>query len=296
LKKIFVLVGVILILFGGLLSIISITPSFNESITAYDDIMSLFISPDPPLHLQSSETITANFDVSGTPPNDEIVFGVTTVSDINSVLINGSIIDETFTIDEFWVEVLDTAESDEGGLLVFSWEVSSSDNVYFGVFDTEGYLSFFDGEITISNFEYFALVYGNLQDGIGYIKTAYYDDYFFLLLNNNPIEEIVTVEVLQVTIASVPYLESSGGTTQASVTYQTQTEDEYVIIVELPVGTYSVALTGELDSTYPYQMYGVLIVVAGILVLAYGVIVKPKSFSAVPNPAPSINPPPVPNA
>ena len=64
-KKIFVIVDIILVLIGGILSGISRSPSFSESIPAYEDIMSLFISPEPPLHLQSSETITAIFDVSG---------------------------------------------------------------------------------------------------------------------------------------------------------------------------------------------------------------------------------------
>jgi hypothetical protein len=269
------------VLVGGLLAMMSITPSFDESIPAYDDIMSIFFAPDPSLHLQSGETITTRFDVSGTPPGDEIVFGITTVTDFTSVLVNYTVFDEIVTIDSYWVEILETTESDEGGLIVFSWDVNGNDYVYFGVFDTEGYLNLWDGEITIDNFEDYALVYGNLQSGIGYIQTAYYDDYFFLLLNNNSVEETVTVEVLQVTIAHVPYLDSASSTTQASITYETRTEDDYIVVVELPVGAYSVSLHGELDATYPYQLYGFILVGVGIVVLVYGVIAKPKGVQAI---------------
>jgi hypothetical protein len=279
-QKIFVIVGIALLLAGVVLSIYSVTTTLDDSFPAFEEFMRMFQAPEQPMHLSSGETVTASIDVSGTPPEDYVVFGVTTSENFNSVAVNSSIFDETFVAGELYAYVVCTAESDEGGLLVFSWSVSQEDSVYFGVFDSEGQMNFW-ADITSANFETHALLYGNLQEGIGYIVAPKEDTYAFILLNYNEQQEWVTVEVMQVTNASVPYLESAEGKTHAALTYTTTNEDDYIIVIELPDGTYTVSLNAELSPKYPYQVFGFILLAVGAIVTVYGFIAKPKPSQTV---------------
>jgi len=285
-QNVFVIAGIALLLTGVVLSVYSTTTTLDDSFPALEEFMRIFQAPEEPLHLSSGETVTASFNVSDTPPEENVLFGVTTSEDFNSVAVNRSIFDETFIAGELYVYVVNTALSDEGGLFVFSWSVSQGDSVYFGVFDSEGHVNFW-ADRTAANFEMHALLYGNLSEGVGYIVAPKEDTYAFILLNGNEQAEWVTVEVMQITNASVPYLVSAEGKTHATLTYTTTTEDDYVIVTELPDGTYTVSLHAELSSTYPYQVFGFILLVAGAVATVYGFIAKPKPSSTVVTPAES---------
>jgi len=255
LNKVFVVIGIILLIGGGLLATISVTTTIDETLSASEDIARKFLLPDVPLHLPAGETVTATFDVTGTSPQRDILMGITTNSSLDSVLVNSNIVDVTFTAEGFFYYALGTAEADEGGLFTFSWSVDSGAPVLFGAFDTDGYLTATEF-LTVETFQNNALVWGSLSDGIGYLEAPKYDDYFFLLLNTNENDEEVTVEVFMVTIAAIPYLDSAKSKTQATFTYDITGEDDYRLVVELPDGVYDVTFHGELAPKHPYQMYG----------------------------------------
>jgi len=202
--------------------------------------------------------------------------GITTNSSLESVLVNSNIVDVTFPAEGFSYYVLETAEADEGGFFTFSWSVDSGSPVLFGIFDTEGYLTATEF-LTVETFQNNALVWGSLSDGIGYFEASTYDDYFFLLFNTNDSDEEVTVEVFMVTIAAIPYLDSAQGTTQATFTVDITSEDDYRLVVELPAGTYDVTFHSELAPQYPYQLYGLIVLLIGAAIALVGFIVKPKT-------------------
>jgi len=279
-QKVFVAAGIALLLIGVVLSAYSTTTTLDDSFPALEGFIRIFQAPEEPLHLSSGETVTASFDVSDTPPEENVLFGVTTSENFNSVAVNHSIFNETFIAGELFVYVVNTALSNEGGLFVFSWSVSQGDSVYFGVFDSEGHVNFW-ADRTAANFEMHALLYGNLSEGVGYIIAPKDDTYAFILLNGNEQAEWVTVEVMQITNASVPYLVSAEGKTHATLTYTTTTEDDYVIVTELPDGTYTVNLHAELRSTYPYQVFGFILLAVGVIATLYGFIAKLKPLSTV---------------
>lgn len=272
-NKAFVVIGILLLLGGGLLAMVSVSTTLDETIPAFDDLPQIFLLPDTPLSLPVGETVTARFDVAGTAPQRDVRIGLTTESLLDSVIMNSSIVDETFTAEGFYVYILGTAEADEGGLFTFSWSVASGASILFGVFDTDGYLIATD-LLTIDAFQDNALVWGSLSDGIGYFEASRYDDYFFLLFNTNESDEEVTAEVFQLTIAAIPYLDSAEGTTQATFTYEISSEDDYRLVVELPDGSYEVAAHGELAPHYPYQLYGFLLLGIGAVMALLGFVVK----------------------
>lgn len=115
------------------------------------------------------------------------------------------------------------------------------------------------------------------QGGAGYLETPRYSDYFFLLYNPNVSGEVVTVEVIMATGASVSYLESAKGKNQANFTFDVINEDEYVIVVELPDGGYEVNLRGELTIKYPNQRFGFVLVLNGAIIAIVGFIYQSKS-------------------
>jgi hypothetical protein len=275
-NKAFVVIGILLLLGGGLLAMISISTTIDETIPAFDDLPQIFLLPETSLSLPVGETVTARFDISGTAPQRDVRIGLTTESLLDSVLMNSSIVDETFTAEGFYVYILGTAEADEGGLFTFSWFVASGAPVLFGVFDTDGYLIATD-LLTIDAFQDNALVWGSLSDGIGYFEASMYDDYFFLLFNTNESDEEVTAEVFQLTIAAIPYLDSTEGTTQATFTYDISSKDDYRLVVELPDGAYEVAAHGELAPHYPYQLYGFLLLGIGAIIALLGFLVKSQT-------------------
>lgn len=274
-NKAFVVIGIILLIGGGLLAMISVTTAIDETISASEDIARIFLLPDVPLYLPAGETVTARFDVAGTSPQRDILVGLTTNSSLDSVLVNSTIVDVTFTAEGFFVYILGTAEADEGGLFTFSWSVDSGAPVIFGVFDTEGYLAATDS-LTVDAFQNNALVWGSLSDGIGYFEASSYDDYFFLLFNTNESDEEVTAEVFMVTIATIPYLDSAQGTTQATFTVDITSEDDYRLVVELPDGVYDITFHGELAPQYPYQLYGFIVLLIGAAITLIGFLAKPK--------------------
>jgi hypothetical protein len=252
------------------------TTTIDETMSASEDIARIFLLPDVPLQLPAGETVTSSFDVTGTPPERDILVGITANSSLDSVLVNSHIVDETFTAEGFFYYDLGTAEADEGGLFTFSWSVDSGTPVFFGVFDTEGYLTA-TSILTIEAFENNALVWDSLSDGIGYLESPHYDDYFFLLLNTNANDEEVTVEVFMVTLAAIPYLDSTHGTTQVTFTYDVTSEDDYRLVVELPDGAYDVNFHSELAPEYPYQMYGFILLLIGAVIALAGFLVKTRA-------------------
>ncbi len=275
-NKVFLVIGIILLIGGGFLATISVTTTIDETISASEDIARIFLLPDVPLHLPAGETVTAQFDVTGTSPQRDVLVGLTTNSSLDSVLVNSNIIDVTFPAEGFSYYVLGTAEADEGGLFTFSWSVDSGAPVIFGVFDTNGYLTATEF-LTVETFQNNALVWGSLSDGIGYFEASTYDDYFFLLFNTNENDEEVTAEVFMVTIAAIPYIDSAHGTTQATFTVDTTSEEDYRLVVELPAGTYDVTFHSELTPQYPYQLYGFIVLLIGAAIALVGFIVKPKT-------------------
>jgi hypothetical protein len=275
LNKVFVVIGIILLIGGGLLATISVTTTIDDTPSVSENLARKFLFPDVPLHLPVGETVTTRFDVTGTSPQRDIVVGITTETNLDSVLVNSTIIDEAFTAEGAFIYILGTTEVDEGGLITFSWSVDSGAPVLFGVFDTDGYLTVTD-ILTNEAFQNNALVWGSLSDGIGYLEAPKYDDYFFLLSNINDSDEEVTAEVFMVTIAAIPYLDSASGTTQATFTYDITSEDDYRLVVELPDGAYDITFHSELASQYPYQIYGlILLLIGGVIALA-GFIIKEK--------------------
>jgi len=282
-NRVLVLIGVVLLAGGVVLALplIAVTTTIDETIAASEDFARIFLLPDVPLHLPVGEMVTARFEVSGTAPQEDVLIGLTTNSSLTSVLVNSAIIDDDFTAEGFTYYELGTAEVDEGGLLTFSWFVDSGNPVFFGVFDTDGYLTAVS-LLTVEGFQDNALVWGSLSDGIGYVKASRYDDYFFIVVNSSESAEDVTVEVFMVTEAAIPYLESAEGTTQATFTEGITSEDDYRLIVELPDGAYTVAVHGELAPKYPYQLYGVLLLGIGVVVMVIGVLVKPRPAAALP--------------
>jgi hypothetical protein len=277
LNKVFVVIGIILLIGGGLLATFYITTTIDDTLSASEDIARKILLPDVPLHLPPGETITASFYVTGTPPQRDVLIGITTNSSLDSVLVNSNIVDETFTAEGFYYYTLGTAEADEGGLFTFTWSVDSGDPVLFGVFDTDGYLTATEF-LTVETFQNNALVWGSFSDGIGYLEATKYDDYFFLLLNNNENNEEVTAEVFMFTIAAIPYLDYANGKTQATFTYDITSEDNYRLVVEMPDGTYDVAFHGKLGPKYPYQMYGFIILAIGAIIALIGFVVKSKTI------------------
>jgi hypothetical protein len=131
--------------------------------------------------------------------------------------------------------------------------------------------------ISVNNFQNYALVWGSLPGGTDYLETSRYDGYFFLLYNPNVSGEVVSFEVVMVTGASVSYLESAKGKNQANFTFDITNEDEYVIVVELPDGGYEVNLQGELTVKYPNQRFGFVSVFNGAIIAIVGLIIKSKS-------------------
>ena len=275
-NKIFLVIGLIFLLGGGFLAIFSVTTTIDETISADEDIARIFLLPDAPLHLPVGETVTAQFDITGTSPQRDVLLGITTNSSLDSVLVNNTIIDVTFTAEGFFVYILGTTEADEGGLFTFLWFVDSGNPVLFGVFDTAGYMAATDS-LTIDAFQNNALVWANLSEGIGFLEAPTYDDYFFLLFNTNESLEEITAEVFMVTIATIPYLDSAQGTTQTTFTVDITSEDDYWFIVELPPGTYDVTFHGELAPQYPYRLYGFIVLLIGAAITLIGFIVKPKT-------------------
>ncbi len=283
-NKVLVLIGVILLAGGVVLALplISVTTTIDETIAASEDFARIFLLPDVPLHLPAGETVTARFQVSGTAPEEEVLVGLTTNASLYSVLVNDTIIDDAFTAEGFTYYELGTAEVDEGGLLTFTWSVDSGAPVFFGVFDTDGYLTAVS-LLTIEGFQDNALVWGSLSDGIGYFKASIYDDYFFILVNHSESAEDVTVEVFMVTEAAIPYLERAEGAAQATFTEAITSEDDYRLVVELPDGAYTVTVHGKLAPKYPYQLYGVLLLGIGVVVMVIGVLVRPRPAPSIPS-------------
>ncbi len=275
-NKIFLVIGIIFLIGGGFLAIISVTTTIDETISANENIPRIFMLPDAPLHLPAGETVTAQFDVTGTSPQRDIIMGITTNSSLDSVLVNNTIIDVTFTAEGFFVYILGTTEIDEGGLVNFSWFVDSGNPVLIGVFDTVGYMAATDS-LTVDAFQNNALIWARLSDGIGFLEAPKYDDYFFLLFNTNESYEEVTAEAFMVTMASIPYLDGAQGTTQATFNVDITSENDYWFVVELPTGTYDVTFQGELAPQYPYRLYGFIVLLIGAAIALIGFIVKPKT-------------------
>ncbi len=289
LNKILVIIGILLLIVGGLVATLSVTTTIDETLSASEDIARKILLPDVPLSLPSGETVTARFSVTGTVPQRAVRMGMIRNASLASVLANSSLIDETFTAEGFFYYTVGTAEAGEGGLFTFSWVVDSGSPVLFGVFDTEGYLNATDF-LTVATFQDNALVWGNLPNGIGYLEAPQADDYFFLLLNPTATDETVTTQVFMVTIAAIPFLESTQSTTDATLTYTIPQEDDYRIVVELPDGVYNVTFHAELAPTYPYQLYGMLIAGIAVLLIIAGVLIKLQSQTR-PNASSQISPP-----
>jgi hypothetical protein len=287
LNKLFLVVGIIYLLVGGILIHISVTTVVDESIPAFDEYARKFIAPEPPLHLSPGETFTARFDVTGTSPERDVVFGITTSSRWNAVRVNSSIIKGTFQFEVSRVYIVRKVLASEGGLFTFSWLVNSGNSVLFGAFDAIGYTALMSN-VSVSNFENYALVGGNLPGGTGYLETFRESDHFFLLMNPNVSDEVVSVEVFMVTGASISYYESASGKAQADFTFEVTDEDKYVIIVELPDGGYEVKLWGGLILKYPYQTFGFAFVFLGAIFVLVGLIIKSKS-QTIPNPPNSVS-------
>jgi hypothetical protein len=287
LNKLFLVVGIIYLLVGGVLIRISVTTIVDESIPAFEELARKFITPEPPLHLNSGETITARFDVTGTSPERDVVFGITTSSSWNAVRVNSSIINGTFQFEVSRVYIVRKVLANQGGLFTFSWSVNSGNSVLFGAFDATGYTALISN-ISVNNFQNYALVWGNLPGGIGYLETSRDGDYFFLLYNPNVSGEVVSVEVFMVTGASVSYIESAKGKNQANFTFDVTVEDEYIIVVELPHGGYEVNLRGESTIKYPYQVFGFALALLGAIFAIAGLIIKSKS-QTIPSPSNTVS-------
>jgi hypothetical protein len=294
LNKILVIIGILMLIGGGLVATLSVTTTIDETLSASEDIARKILLPDVPLSLPAGEAVTARFTVTGTTPERAIRMGVTTNASLAPVLANSSIIDETFVAEGFFYYTLDTAEAGEGGLFTFSWSVDSGAPVLFGVFDTDGYLNV-TAFLTVETFQANALVWGNLPNGIGYLEAPHSDDYFFLLLNPSAMDETVTTTVFMVTVAAIPFLDSVQSTSEATVSYTIPRDDDYRVVVELPDGAYTVTFHAELAPTYPYQLYGVISAVIGVVLIVGGVLIKPKSQIRPSAPSRISAPPPAPS-
>jgi hypothetical protein len=282
LNKLFLIIGIIYLLVGGVLISISVTTIVDEKIPASEEYARKFITTEPPLHLNPGETVTARLDITGTSPERDVVFGITTSSNWNRVRVNSSIIKGTYQFEVSRVYIVRKVLANDGGLFTFSWSVNSGNSVLFGAFDANGYTTLMSN-ISVNNFQNYALASGNLPGGTGYLETFRDGDYFFLLLNPNVSGELVFVEVFMVTGASVSYFESARGKNQANFTFGVTDEDEYVIVVELPDGEYEVNLLGELIRIYPYQAFGFALVLLGAIFVIVGLIIKSKTQTN-PNP------------
>jgi hypothetical protein len=107
LNKVFVVIGIILLIGGGLLATFYITTTIDDTLSASEDIALKILLPDVPLHLPPGETITASFYVTGTPPQRDVLIGITTNSSLDSVLVNSYIVDEAFTAEGFYYYTLE---------------------------------------------------------------------------------------------------------------------------------------------------------------------------------------------
>lgn len=272
--KLILVLGIILLIGGGLVATLSVATTIDDNLAASEDIPRKILLPATPLTFAAGETMTTRFTVTGTIPSHEVRMGITTNSSLASVLVNRSIIDDTITLDGWFYDTLDTAEAAAGGLFTFEWSTDSGTPVMFGVFDTDGYLNV-TSFMTVETFQANALVWGRLADGIGYLEAPQSDDYFFLILNPNENPEEVVIHVFMVTYAAIPYLDSVTSTTQATLTYTIPGDDVYRFVVELPDGDYTVTFHSEGDPTYPYQLYGILIIAIGAVIAIVGVLRKP---------------------
>jgi hypothetical protein len=259
LNKLFLIIGIIYLLVGGVLISISVTTIVDEKIPASEEYARKFITTEPPLHLNPGETVTARLDITGTSPERDVVFGITTSSNWNRVRVNSSIIKGTYQFEVSRVYIVRKVLANDGGLFTFSWSVNSGNSVLFGAFDANGYTTLMSN-ISVNNFQNYALASGNLPGGTGYLETFRDGDYFFLL-----------------------YFESARGKNQANFTFGVTDEDEYVIVVELPDGEYEVNLLGELIRIYPYQAFGFALVLLGAIFVIVGLIIKSKTQTN-PNP------------
>lgn len=283
--KLILLLGIIILIGGGLVTTLSVTPSIDDALVASEDSPRKILLPETPLSLPAGERVTTRFTVTGTIPQREIRVGITRNDSLATVLVNRSIIEDTQTLDGYYYTTLDTAEAAEGGLFTFGWSVDSGTPLLFGVFDTDGYLNA-TNFMTVETFQTNALVWGQLAEGIGFLEVSQSDDYFFLLLNPTENSEEVTTRVFMVTRAAIPYLDSVTNITQATLTYEIPRDDVYRFVVELPDGIYNVAFHSEWNPTYPYQLYGIIIMAIGVVIVVVGVLRTPTrtQTSSIPSP------------